>query len=81
METKKQTFAKGVLILTLSQILIKILGFVYRAVITNFPGFGDEGNGYYSAAYRVYVLIFAVATTGIPGAISKLVSEKMALRR
>ena len=59
-----------------SQIVIKLLGFMYRIVITNINGFGDEGNGIYSYGYHIYVLLLAISSVGIPNAIAKLVSEK-----
>ena len=76
---KKQTFLKGILFVMLSQFIIKILGFVYRIILTNFKEFGDVGNSYYGSGYTVYTLILAIATMGIPNTISKLVSEKMAI--
>lgn len=79
MAIKKQTFMKGILIIMVSQVLIKLLGFVYRVVLTNFPQFADEGNSYYGSGYQVYTLILAIATMGIPNTISKLVSEKIAI--
>lgn len=79
MKIKGQTFAKGIITVLISQILVKFLGFIYRVVITNLPGFGDEGNAYYGTAYKAYALLLAIATTGIPTAISKLVAEKIAL--
>ncbi len=79
MAIKKQTFMKGVLIIMLSQVLIKLLGFIYRIVLTNFKQFGDIGNSYYGSGYTVYTLILALATMGIPNTISKLVSEKIAI--
>lgn len=79
MKIKKQTFMKGIVTVLISQIVVKLLGFVYRVVITNFEGFGDEGNAYYGTAHKVYALLLAIATTGIPNAISKLVSEKIAI--
>lgn len=80
MKIKKQTFMKGIVTVLVSQVLVKALGFIYRVVITNMPGFGDDGNAYYGTAYKVYALLLAIATTGIPSAISKLVSEKVAVR-
>lgn len=62
-----------------AQVIIKILGFIYRVVLTNIQGFQDVGNSYYGSGYKVYTFILAIATTGIPNAISKLVSEKIAL--
>lgn len=79
MAVKKQSFMNGVLIIMISQVLIKVFGFIYRIVLTNFPQFADEGNSYYGSGYQVYTLLLAIATTGIPNTISKLVSEKMAI--
>ena len=79
MAIKKQTFMKGVLVIMISQIIIKIFGFIYRIVLTNVEGFSDVGNSYYGAGYKVYSFILAVATMGIPNTISKLVSEKLAV--
>ena len=79
MAIKKQTFMNGVLIIMISQVLIKVFGFIYRIIITNFPQFADEGNSYYGSGFQVYTLLLAIATTGIPNTISKLVSEKMAV--
>mgnify|MGYP000760942254 FL=1 len=64
--------------LMIAQILIKILGFVYRLVIINIDGFGDIGNGYYDAGYTVYSLLLTLSSVGIPTIISKLVSERVA---
>lgn len=79
MAIKKQTFIKGVLIIMIAQILIKIFGFIYRVVLTNIDGFQDVGNSYYGSGYKVYAFILAIATMGIPNTISKLVAEKRAL--
>lgn len=75
---KKNTFAKNVLMLMFSQVLIKLLGLIYRFAITNVKGFGDVGNGYYSAGYQVYAVLLIISSQGIPGAVSKLVSNKVA---
>ena len=61
-----------------SQVLIKLLGLIYRLAITNVKGFGDVGNGYYSAGYQVYAVLLIISSQGIPGAVSKLVSNKVA---
>ncbi|MBE5821518.1 MAG: polysaccharide biosynthesis protein [Clostridiales bacterium] len=74
----KQTFMKSVFTILIAQVFIKILGFIYRFVITNIEGFGDQGNGFYSAGYQIYTLLIAISSMGIPGAISKMVSEKIA---
>lgn len=79
MAIKKQSFMKGVFVIMGSQILIKILGFIYRIIQTNIPQFSDVGNSYYGSGYMVYTFILAIATMGIPNTISKLVSEKITL--
>lgn len=72
------SFMKNVLVLMFSQIMVKILGFIYKLVITNIEGFGDTGLGYYSAGYQIYSLLLALSSIGIPNVVSKLVSERVA---
>lgn len=79
MSDNKQNFMKNVAIILFAQIAVKVLGFVYRMVIVNVPGFGNEGNGYYTAGFQVYTLLLAISSVGIPNAISKLTSEKLAV--
>jgi len=78
-KNKKQTFMAGVMTIMFAQIIIKVLGLLYRLVITNVPYFGDEGNGLYGAGFQIYMLLLSIATTGVPGAIAKLVSERIAV--
>lgn len=73
------SFMKNVVILICSQLLIKVLGLVYKLVITNIEGFGDTGLGYYSAGYQIYALLLTLSSIGIPSVISKLVSERIAI--
>lgn len=80
--TKKKkgaSFMKNVLVLMFSQIMVKILGFIYKLVITNIEGFGNTGLGYYSAGYQIYSLLLALSSIGIPNVVSKLVSERVAI--
>ena len=76
---KGTSFMKNVLVLMFSQIMVKILGFIYKLVITNIEGFGDTGLGYYSAGYQIYSLLLALSSIGIPNVVSKLVSERTAV--
>ena len=76
---KTNSFMQNVLMLVCSQILVKILGLIYRIVITNVEGFGNVGNGYYSAGYQIYALLLTLSSIGIPNVISKLVSEREAV--
>ena len=62
MTQKKQSFIMNVSIILFAQIAVKVLGMVYRLVITNAEGFGDMGNGYYTAGYQIYTLLLAVSS-------------------
>lgn len=80
--TKKETsrsFMNNVTVILISQILVKLLGAVYRMVITNVDGFGDQGNGLYTVGFQIYTLLLAISSVGIPNAISKMTSERIAL--
>lgn len=78
-ELKKESFMQGVLALMFSQVLIKILGLVYKLYLTNKEGFGDSGNAIYSAGFGIYALLLTLSSIGVPNAISKLISERVAI--
>ena len=77
--SKKETFMQSVITLIFSQVLIKLLGLVYNLYLTNREGFGDKGNGIVSASYQIYALLLTISSIGVPNAISKLVSERVAI--
>lgn len=74
-----RSFMNNVTVILISQILVKLLGAVYRMVITNVDGFGDTGNGIYNVGFQIYTLLLAISSVGIPNAISKMTSERIAL--
>jgi stage V sporulation protein B len=74
---KEQSVAKGFSILAASGIIVKLLSLLYIPFLLAI--IGEEGNGIYAAAYQVYVLIYVISNSGIPVAISKLVSELFAV--
>lgn len=76
---KKESFMQGVLTLMVSQALIKVLGLVYTLYLTNRDGFGDAGNAIYSSGFQIYALLLTLSSIGVPNAISKLVSERIAV--
>jgi stage V sporulation protein B len=75
----KESFMQGVFAMMFSQVLIKIIGLVYKLYLTNREGFGDEGNAIYSSGFYIYSLLLTLSSVGIPNAISKLVSERVAI--
>lgn len=66
-------FFSGVAVLAISTFIVKIIGLFYKIPMMAY--LGAEGMGYFNSAYEIYSLFFVVATTGIPIAISILVSE------
>ena len=78
-EKKTYSFMGNVAIILFAQIMVKVLGLVYRMVITNIDGFGDAGNGFYNAGFQVYTVLLAISSVGIPNAIAKMVAERATL--
>lgn len=66
-------------ILAVAGILVRIIGLLYRSPLTAI--IGPEGMGYYSSAYNIYALILLISSYSIPTAISKLISEKLAIHQ
>lgn len=75
----KHSFMGNVAIILFAQIMVKVLGLVYRMVITNIDGFGNTGNGFYNAGFQVYTVLLAISSVGIPNAIAKMVSQRAAV--
>ncbi len=74
---KEQSVAKGFAVLSAAGIIVKVVSLLYLPFLLAI--IGDAGNGVYVAAYQVYVFVFVLTNSGIPVAISKLVSELIAV--
>lgn len=73
----KQSLMKGTLILGMSGMLCKFLGLFFRWPLQML--IGDEGVGYYQMSFPLY-MFFIAAASGIPVAVSKMVSESYATK-
>lgn len=69
----RQGYLKGAAILSAAVIATKAIGFFYKVPLQNL--IGDENTGIFTAAYNVYSVLLAVATAGIPVALSRLVAS------
>lgn len=78
LKQKSNNMVKQAGILAAAGILVKIIGILYRSPLTSL--IGDEGNGYYSSAYNIYIIILMLSSYNIPAAVSKLIAEKLALK-
>ena len=76
---KKQSFMGGVTIMAISTIFVKICGALYKIPLGNI--LGDEGLTYFQSAYSIYAVLLTLSTTGLPLALSKLISEAHAANR
>lgn len=70
-------FVKGAAILGVAGLVSKLLGAVYRIPYQNIAG--DIGLYVYMQVYPLYTTLLILATAGFPIAISKIVSERVAL--
>ncbi len=73
----KKSFVKGAGILAVSGLIVKIIGAVFRIPLMNI--IGSEGIGLYQMAYPIYAFLLVASTAGLPVAISKMVSEELAV--
>ncbi len=70
----KKTFIAGAVLLGAAGILVKVLGLFFRIPLTNI--IGADGIGYYQTAYPVYTFMLTISSSGLPTAISKMISER-----
>lgn len=75
--SKRKAFLQGTLILAATNLIVKLIGAFYTIPLARL--IGAEGMGLYNSAYQIYMWLFIVSTTGLPIAISKLVSEEIAI--
>lgn len=75
--SNKSVFIKGAAILSIAGLICKVIGAFYRIALVNI--LSPTGMAYYEMAYPIYSFLLVLASAGIPTAISKLVSEKVAI--
>jgi stage V sporulation protein B len=75
---KKEKIIIGTLILTIATTSVRFVGMFFRIYLAN--TIGSEGIGLYQLILSFYFLMVTLATSGIRVAISKLISEELALR-
>lgn len=71
----RKSFLRGAAVLALAGVAVHAIGALYRIPLTHI--IGARGVGLYQMTYPVYGLLLTLSTAGIPGAISKMVSERL----
>ena len=74
---KKTVFIKNAMILTVSSLILRFAGIIFKVYITRL--IGSEGVGLYQLVFSFYILASTFATSGISTAVTRLVTEEMAL--
>ncbi len=76
MKNKEKKFLQGALILAGANLLVKIIGALFKVPLYNL--IGEDGSGIFNVAYQIYTFMFIIATAGFPIAVSKMVAESIA---
>ena len=71
-EKKHPSLLGGVLLLTVANLGVKVIGLVFKIPLSHL--LGDEGMGYFNAAYTIYSWLYIISTAGLPVAVSILIS-------
>ena len=74
-----KTFIKGAAILGAAGVVTKILGFIFRIPLVSM--ISAQAMAFYNPAYYIYIFFVTLATSGIPIAVSRMVSERVTLDR
>lgn len=74
--TSNSKFLKGTMILTISSIIVKVIGSLNWIILSRV--LGGEGIGLYQMGFPIYLMAITVSSAGVPVAISIITSEKLA---
>lgn len=72
-ERDRRLFFTGVLFLGGANILVKIMGLLFKIPMSYY--LGDEGMGYFNSAHQIYTWLYMFSTAGLPVAVSILIAE------
>ena len=77
MAEKKGAVVRQAAFLMAAQLVCSVVGLLYRSPLHLIMG--DVGDGYYTFAYEWYTIILLISSYSIPSAISKVMSERLAV--
>ncbi len=73
---KSNSIVKGTLVLIAGNLVVKIIGALFKLPLANI--IGADGMGLYNASFIVYDIFLVLSTAGFPLAVSKMVSASCA---
>lgn len=72
----RQTIIKGAIILTIANVITRVIGFFYRIYMAK--TIGAEGMGLYQLITPLYMLVWSVSSSGLSTTMSKLTAQEKA---
>ncbi|MBQ8731310.1 MAG: polysaccharide biosynthesis C-terminal domain-containing protein [Oscillospiraceae bacterium] len=79
--TGRQPMLTGAAILMGAMLAVKAFGALFRIPLSSDALLGDGGMFYFSAAYDIFKPVYALAVSGLPVGVSRLVAQNMAQGR
>lgn len=78
-ENKGNALVKNASFLMMATLISRVIGLLYKSPLSTVVG--NVGMGYYGYANNVYVILLLISSYSIPMAVSKVVSERLALKQ
>jgi len=76
LKVNKKSLIYGTVVLTMANIFVRLLGFVYRIFLSRTVG--PQGIGLSQLAFPVFIIAISITSSGLAMAVSRLVAEKKA---
>ncbi len=73
---RRFTFLKNAMIMTVTALLLRTMGIMFRVYMSN--KIGAEGMGLYQLIFSIYILFTAFATSGITIAVTRVIADEIA---
>ncbi len=77
--SKSNVLVKNASFLMMATLISRVIGLLYRSPLNAI--LGNVGLGYYGYANNVYVILLLISSYSIPMAVSKVISERLALKQ
>ncbi|MCD8153615.1 MAG: polysaccharide biosynthesis protein [Clostridiales bacterium] len=75
---EKNNLVKNASFLMLAAMISKVIGLLYKSPLSTIVG--NQGMGYISLAQNAYMILLMISSYSIPQAVSKLISERIAVK-
>ena len=73
------TLVRNASFLMMATLISRVIGLLYKSPLSTVVG--NVGMGYFGYANNVYVILLLVSSYSLPMAVSKVISERLALKQ